>query len=393
MELRGWWRGGLVGIALLVVLACQIGRPPGGVTPGPTPTRWLPPTPTGTPTWTPLPPLSVVTFTPTPTVVLPTRTPTPRPSPTPTRGPTPTVAVAPRSLQERTGAVLARLAALGIEPHCLLWTDSDGDGEREWVGLYREAVGSSVLGFVLDGETLYTLSPPDTLGVGLGERPTCNLQVRPLSPYPVILVWGSAGAHLSLLHLFRWNGRAYQVVGAFGGDGGISFVAPDPGSGLPQEIIVRQRGDPDRFDREEVWRWDGERYRLDRSRYVFSALRARGAPYPDRSPGDAVISFYLAINDRDLPGAYALFTPQAQASRPRERWYAGFATTLGVEVNEIRTVSETAEDTATIVVRIRAQDNRGARVEVTFWEVTWTVVATPDGWRLDRSTPKRIGSE
>jgi len=261
------------------------------------------------------------------------------------------------------------------------------------VGLYQEAVGLPVLGFVLDGETLYTLSPPDTLGVGLGEHPTCNLQMRPLSPYPVILVWGDAGAHVSLLHLFRWDGRAYQAVGAFGGDGGVYFAAPDSGSGLPQEIIVRQRGDPDRFDREAVWQWDGERYRLDRSRYVFSALRGSKAPYPDRSPGDAVISFYLAINERDLPGAYALLTPQAQADRPRERWYAGFATTLSVEVNEIRTISETAEDTATIVVRIRAQDNLGTRIKTTRWEVTWTVVATPDGWRLDRSIPKRIGSE
>jgi hypothetical protein len=52
------------------------------------------------------------------------------------------------------------LIAAGIEPLCLRWEDTDGDGGPEWVGLYlRPGEPSQLTAFVLDGEQWYDLQP------------------------------------------------------------------------------------------------------------------------------------------------------------------------------------------------------------------------------------------
>jgi hypothetical protein len=97
-----------------------------------------------------------------------------------------------------------------------------------------------------------------------------------------------------------------------------------------------------------------------------------------------VIAYYLALDDRDLPGAYALLDPASRSEYGE--WALGYATTIQVRVGGVHTVpgTETASS-AGVTAMVTAWDNEQGVIIGRQWNVTWTEVATTDGWRLSRA--------
>ncbi|MFQ6101433.1 MAG: hypothetical protein ACE5OS_09400 [Anaerolineae bacterium] len=332
--------------------------------------------------------------TPAPTTVVPTALPSPTPSPTHTLTPTriPTLTPAPTLDPAAVAATVAtgeeRLEAAGIEPLCLRWEDTDNDGEPEWVGLYvQPGEPPQVMAFILDGDTWHDLRALEGEKHGLGEYPTCELEVRDVNAdgRVEILVWGHAEASTGLLHIFVWDGAAYVLLALFEGDAGVWLESTD--GDLADEVFVGYDAG-DGLVWEAVYTWDGANYGWTWERYSWFYLD-RPHAYLTDTPEHAVISFYLAIDDRDVPGAYGLLGPSAQAAQPYEAWAVGFVTTVAVEVGAVHELSRSG-DTATVAAQVRACDNVDGRVIATLWDVEWTVVRTDAGWRLGSAATAQL---
>jgi len=371
-------------IALITIIALLILS----VTCAPTlvPTTTVPTTlPSPTPTPTPTPFLTHTPTPPAPTLTLPhTPTPLPPTPPAPTLDPAAVAAVVAKGQ--------ARLGAAGVDPLCLRWEDTDNDGEPEWVGLYLQPGESPQLAaFVLDGETWHDLRPlekePEKKDYGLGEYPTCELEIRDTNAdgRVEILVWGHAGVSTGLLHIFAWDGTSYVLLAAFEGEAGVSLENKD--GDLADEVIVGYDAGND-LVWEAVHTWDGANYGWTWERYAWFYLH-RPHAYRTGTPEHTVISFYLAVDDRDIPGAYGLLSGSAQAAQSYEVWALGFATTVAAEVGAVHELAR-GEDTATVAAQVRAYDNVDGRIIATVWDVEWTVVWTPDGWRLESATTKLL---
>jgi hypothetical protein len=339
----------------------------------------------------PAPTTVVLTALPSPT---PTATPIPTPTPTstptlpPTSTPTPIPTIDPLAVATTVAAGQARLEAAGVEPLCLHWGDTDGDGEPEWVGLYlRPEELPQLAAFVLDGETWHDLRPLEKEKYGLGEHPTCELEVRDVNADGVVevLIWGHAGTSIDLLHIFAWNGTTYALLAPFEGKAGVRLENRD--GDLADEVVVGYDAGDD-LVWEAVYTWDGANYGWTWERYAWFYLD-RPHAYRTDTPEHAVISFYLAIDDCDLPGAYGLLSPAAQSARPAEEWMVGFVTTVAVEVGAVHELDRSG-DIATVTAQVRAYDNMDGRVVATLWDVEWTVVRTGAGWRLNSSTAEQL---
>jgi len=272
--------------------------------------------------------------------------------------------------------------AQGVEPICLRWEDTDGDGEAEWVGLYQQAKEPPQLAaFILDGETWYDLRPLEKEEYGLGEYATCELDIRDINAdgRVEILVWGHAGANIDLLHVFAWDGATYALLAPFQGNAGVRLEST--GEGLANSVVVGRKVSGD-LAWEVVYTWDGAGYGWTWDRYTWFYLD-RPHAYVSGTPERAVISFYLALGDRDLPGAYNLLTDAAREAQLYEQWTAGFARTIDVEAGAVQELERQGQDVAHVTAQVRAHDNVSGRVFAILWDVEWTVVRTPDGWRLD----------
>ncbi len=324
---------------------------------------------------------------------LPSHTPTPPPTLTPTPTPAPTIDPAVVAAAVATGQ--ARLAQAGVEPLCLRWEDTDNDGEPEWVGLYlRPGEPPRLTAFILDGPggaVWHDLSPlakePGKKDYGLGEYPTCELEVRDVNAdgRVEILIWGHAGVSTGLLHIFAWDGTAYALLGAFEGDAGVRLENSD--GDLADEVAVRYEAGTD-LVWEAVHTWDGANYGWTWERYDWFYLD-RPHAYRTDTPEHAVISFYLALDDRDIPGAYGLLSESAQAAQSYEAWAVGFATTVAAEVGAVHERTRSG-DVATVAAQVRAYDNVDGRVVATLWDVKWMVVQTDGGWRLENATTAQL---
>lgn len=312
----------------------------------------------------------------------PSRTPTATPQPprpaTPT--PVPTIdraAVATQVREEQPGP-----ETVGIEPLCLRSEDTDGDGESEWVGLYLQPGDSPPLAaFVLDGETWHELQPVEREKHGLGEYAACELDIQDLNAdgQVDILVWGHSEGNVDLLHVFSWNGEAYALVAPFEGNAGVRLeevagtlassvvVAYKAGSGLVWEV---------------EYTWDGSSYGWTWDRYRWFYVD-RPHRYVTDTPEHAVISYYLALDDRDLPGAYGLLTASGRGALSYEEWVAGFATAVSVEVSNVHELSRSGENVANVAAQVRAYDNVDGRIVASLRDTEWTVSSTAHGWRLD----------
>lgn len=336
------------------------------------------PAPTSVPTLTP-------TAIPTPTL-FPTSTPTVTPAPTHT--PTPVPTPGPADVATIVAAGQVQWEKAGAAPLCLRWEDTDNDGQAEWVGLYEQpGEPPQLAAFVLDGEAWHALQPLDKEKHGLGEYPTCELEMRDVNAdgRVEILVWGHAEVSTDLLHIFVWDGTTYMLLAAFEGDAGLRLENTD--GDLADEVIVGYKAGSD-LVWEAVYTWDGANYGWTWERYGWFYLDRPHAYHTD-TPEHAVISFYLAVDDRDLPGAYGLLGAGAQAAQAAEGWMADFATTVAVEVGVVHELTR-SQDVATVIAQVRAYDNVDGRIVATVWDVKWTVVQTPDGWRLESVTTEQL---
>jgi hypothetical protein len=357
----------LVVVALMALLvACMPTSPPTAVVS----TAWPTPEPSPTPT----------------SALVPTPTLTPTSTPTPTLAPT----LDPASVSVITAAGEARLGAEGVEPLCLRWQDTDGDGESEWVGLYLQpGEPPRLMAFVLDGDVWYDLRALEGETHGLGEYPTCELEVRDINVdgRAEILVWGHAEASIDLLHIYVWDGTTYALLSYFEGEAGVRLENTD--GDAAEEVVVGYVAGSD-LVWEAVYTWDSPAYAWTWERYAWFYLD-RPHAYVTDTPEHAVISFYLAVDDRDMPAAYDLLSAAAQADRPYEAWAVGFLTTVAAEVGAVHEISR-SEDTATVTAQVRAYDNVDGRVIVTLWDVEWTVVRSLDGWRLQSAAGSQLDS-
>jgi len=349
--------------------------------------------PAFTPTVSPTP-LPGIIPSPSPTL---TPLPSPTPSPTPTLPPTSTPAPTPDPavVTNIVGKINARLTQAGIEPLCLRWEDTDDDGEAEWIGLYqrnREDERSELMAFILDdNEAWYELrslkKEPGKKDFGLGEYPTCELEVRDVNGdgRTEVLIWGHAESSTTLLHIFVWDGSSYMLLASFEGNAGIRQENSD--GDLADEFAVRYDAGSG-LVWEAVHTWDGLNYGWTWERYDWFYL-SRPHVYPADTPEHAVISFYLALDDRDIPGAYGLLTQMAQMAQAYQAWAAGFATTVSVEVGSVHELARQG-DTATVTAQVRALDNVDGRIIATLWDVEWQLRNTEAGWRLERATTSQL---
>jgi hypothetical protein len=185
--------------------------------------------------------------------------------------------------------------------------------------------------------------------------------------------------------MYVWDGATYALLAAFEGEAGLRLEDGD--GDLADEVIVGYDAGVGLLW-EAVHTWDGINYGWTWERYGWFYLN-RPHAYPTDTPEHAVVSFYLAVDDRDLPGAYGLLTESARAAQPYDAWAVGFVTTLAAEVGVVHEIARSGE-VATVVAQVRAFDNVDGRVVGTVWDVEWTVVGTPDGWRLEGATTAEI---
>ncbi|MBN1920330.1 MAG: hypothetical protein JW892_03740 [Anaerolineae bacterium] len=366
-------KSGKYGLGLLLALlltSCTLPLAPTVPSPSPTLTATVTPPPTETPT--PLP------------------TPTPEPTPTPTLIPPPDPTELP-ALAE-AGAARLRAAVGDAELVCFRHEDLTNDGLPEWLALLHQPEANRMSAFVLQGDntitTLLDAKPdPGKPYYGLGQYPTCEIEIRDINAdgRTEIAIFGHAERNLTLLHLYAWNANDFRLVGAFQGDAGVFFEDRD--GDLAEEILEghRDTGAPQLAWR-VIFTWDGLTYGWTWDRWDWYFLE-RPHSYPTHRADYAVISFYLALNDRDLPGAYALLADSARAAQPYEAWATGFARTLRVDVSGIQRVAEASdENQARVNAMVTAWDNDDGLVTGRLWEVTWETVLTEAGWRLVAGT-------
>lgn len=352
---------GLIFLTTTLVGACGSPTTPEAVSPTSIPSVPTPTTAAATPT--DVPPATA------------TAAPTPSATPAPTLDPTAVV----EAIQQGQTAIESRVG----EPLCLRLEDADDDGEPEWVGLHlRPTEPPRLEGFVLDGDAWYTLTPPPEDEQGMGRYPTCRLEVRDVNEdgSTELLIWGHTTGNVDLLHVFVWREATYALLASARGDAGVDVV--EINGDLSQEIVARYDAG-DGLVWEQVHTWDGSHYGWTWERYGWLYADHPHA-YPTHSPARVVISYYLALNDRDLPAAHDLLSPMAQASQPYEGWAAGFDTMLAVEVGSVHEI-ERVEGRATVTALVRSYDNLEGYVVGRLWDVTWSAVLADGAWQLERS--------
>lgn len=362
---------GLLGLLLALLLTtCTLPlAPPKAPPPSPSATVTLAPPPTETP--------------------IPSPTSTPQPTPTPTPIPPPDPAALPGLAEE--GAVRLRIAAGNADLICFRYEDLTNDGLPEWLALLHQPEANRLSAFVLLTDTIHTLidakPDPGKPYYGLGQYPTCEVEIRDVNAdgRTEIAIFGYAERNLTLLHLYIWDEKDFRLIGAFQGDAGVFFENRD--GDLADEIVEghRDTGAPQLAWR-VIFTWDGQTYGWTWDRWDWYFLE-RPRSYPTQRADYAVISFYLALNDRDLPRAYALLADSARTAQPYETWAAGFARTLRVEVSGVQRVAVAGdENRARVNAMVSAWDNEEGLVTARLWEVTWDTVRTETGWRLASAT-------
>lgn len=332
------------------------------------------------------------TATSTPSPIPPTATATATPTATPTPIPTPDTTAIQGLADAGLAAVRARAGDATLV--CLRHEDTDADGAPEWLALAHQNTDPPRLSaFVLDGDTHYPLEParpqPGKPDVGLGEYLTCEIEVRDVNAdgRPEIAIFGHARNNETLLHLYVWDGAGYRRLGYFSGDAGVRFVDAD--GDLEAEIWegYRERSAPS-LAWYVIHTWEEQTYGWTSDRYGWYSLN-RPHTYPTHKPEYAVIAFYLALDDRDLPGAYNLLTPQE--GRTYEAWVHGFAATARVSVGSVHTIPGTeTESSARVAAMVTSWDNEGGVIMGRLWNTEWNTVLTGAGWRLTRATAELL---
>lgn len=344
----------------------------------------------------PVPATVTATATPPPTATVP---PTPTASFTPTATPYSTPDPALAGAEVKRGLTRVQEAAGSANLVCLRRENTDDDAEPEWLALiHQPEAGPSLSAFILDDEEFYSLpaarSKPGEPEIGLGQYATCELEIRDINAdgRPEIAIFGHAEGQETLLHVYRWEREAYRLLGAFRGTAGIHFEDRD--GDLADEIIEGHRDTAaPTLAWDIIFTWDGQTYGWTTDRWSWYYLD-RPHAYLTHKPIYAVISFYLAVDDRDLPGAYGLLAENTQAVRPYAEWVDGFASTLRVDVGAVHQVPGVGDENyARVATQVLSWDNEAGRVMARTWEVLWDAVLTAEGWRLTSSEMNLLKEE
>jgi len=364
------WNWLWIGLILVIVTACSVELPFAAA-------------PTALPTVT-----ATAILVPTPVPPTLTATPTSTPTPVPTLDVTVINSLAGVGLAT-VGTTIGEATLI-----CLRYEDTTGDGTPEWLAVaHQNTTPSRLSAYVLAADAHYPLEPAspedDKPDVGLGQYPTCEVEVRDVNAdgKPEIAIFGHADNNETLLHLFTWDGSVYRRLGAFSGDAGVHFMNVD--GDLEDEIWegYRERSAPS-LAWYVIFTWEEQAYGWTSDRYGWYALN-RPQAYPTHKPEYAVIAFYLALNDRDLPGAYTLLYPQE--GRTYETWAHGFATTAQVGVGSVHVIPGTeTENSARVAAMVTSWDNEGGMIIGRLWNTEWATVRTADGWRLTRASSELL---
>ncbi len=297
---------------------------------------------------------------------------------------------------------MAQVQALAGEALvCMHYADTNNDGVPEWIALiHRPEPAPYLSGFIWDGETVYPLTPapphePHHPDYGMGQYPTCEIEVRDINAngQVEILIFGHAERNETRLHVFTWDAAtdSYRMLGFFNGNAGVKLENLD--GDLAEEIVVgyRETRAPT-LAWQVVFTWDGDNYGWTADRHAWYYLE-RPHVAVTHTPEFAVASFYLLLNDRDLPGAYALLSATAQAERPYAEWALGFATTVRVEAGSVQSISAARTETsARVAALVISWDNEAGRVIGRLWDTESNVILTADGWRLTGGTQQLLES-
>lgn len=311
---------------------------------------------------------------------------TPEPTATPTPTVTPAISTAPTIDSTFVASLVVEgentVREMGIEPLCLRREDVNDDSIPDWLGLYLiPSPRRQLAAFVRDDSgNWYDLRPLKTSQYGLGEYATCELLVRDvnLDGKNEILLWGYASGGTALLHVFAWTGNEFELIAPFEGNAGIR-VEDTNGDAIDEIVVGYKRADD--LVWEVIYTWDGQAYVWTWDRYTWF-YADRPHMYNRSTPERAVISYYLALDDRDLPGAYQSFSLSARGQRPYEDWALQYATAVRVEVGNVREISRSEDTIAIVAAYVQLLENRNGRIVVQLWDVEWTTVFENGGWYL-----------
>ncbi len=342
---------------------------------------------------TPTPQSVLASATPEPAAPSPTLSPTPAPTPTATPWPTPEPEALLSTAEAGEAAVTSALGE--AELVCLRYEDLDADGQPEWLALAHQGGASTaqLSAFILDGTAVYPLASaqprPGMPDVGFGQYPTCEVDIRDVNVdgTPEVAIFGHADGNLTVLHLFAWDGETYRRLGFFSGDAGVHFMDVD--GDAEEEIWEGHRvaGAPSlAWYIVHTWKDNTYGWTSEHHDWYFAD---RPQSYPTHRPEYAVISYYLALNDRDLPGAYDLLLAQERPAYGD--WAVGYATTVRVSAGSVHTIpAATGETRARVAAMITAWDNEGGVIVGRLWNVEWDTVLADAGWRLTSATAEQL---
>jgi hypothetical protein len=312
------------------------------------------------------------------------------------------------------------------------YVETDGDGEKEWVVFYQFDLAdgrSPYAGAVYDydrGEPPvlfpYQLLPPDRNYLSEG---TIQLDLEDIvtlgeaQPVKEMLIYGQAGGLNIDLTIFRYvpnslpwefprdEPRAYQVIGNFRGDGGITFDLKT------KRVTVRNRAGYDRSQLavETV-------YALDEARGTYMSLanpEQLGAPVSSK----VVFAFGMPADILDTPypeklvlGFYEMLAQRQPAIEPSQFLtgqalieynrgnlaYFGFGTVSGkvsqVSVTQLSYAPEVeqidpsitvlGEEPRFLIVSVDFEAQVGASFTQTTQPIQWVTTMVDGKWKIDR---------
>jgi hypothetical protein len=327
---------------------------------------------------------------------MPTSSPTPAPSNTPSSTPVPTYAPSQILTIAKNGFSRIFSASAGRNVVCLRYEDLNANGAPEWFALTHQSDSPSNLqAYILDEEKIYNLEPappePGMPDIGFGQFAVCDIDIGDinLDGFVEIAIFGHAQNNETLLHLFHWDNaeNAYVRLGYFAGDAGVKLVETDGDLALEIWEGFRVQEAPS-LTWYAIHTWQDQTYGWTSERFDWYSLD-RPHAYPSNRPDFAVIAYYLALDDRDLPGAYELLSTQASVNY--DTWVIGFATTIGIDVGGVHTIpASVTTGSARVAAMVTSYDNVGGMIIKRLWNVEWDTVQSPAGWRLLQSTAELL---
>jgi hypothetical protein len=310
--------------------------------------------------------------------------------------------------------------------------DTDGDGQKEWVVLYRfDLTGgrSPYAGAIYDSDRgdppvifPYRLVPPDR--DYLSDN-AISLQLNDLvklgetKPVPEVFITGNAGGINTDLTIFRYvpnslpwefprdEPRRYQVIGSFRGDGGVRYNAAG------KTVTVLNRGG---YDRSQLAVQNV--YRLDEARGTFMSAadpKELGAPASSQVvfafgmpsdiletpyPEKLVLGFYKALAQKQSSTIKPedFLTGQALIEYSRGNLlYFGFPDVSG-DVTQVRvtqlsyspqteafdaSVTVLGKEPRFLTVSIGFESQVGASVAQTPRPIEWVTTLVDGKWKID----------